>query len=393
MSTLGYDITVIGGGIVGATLASALSQTGFKVALIEARQPQAVAADDDFALRQSAVAPGPRRLLENAGIWQRIPGKRICSFTGMKVWEDDPDDMLFLEHTELGLPELGHIVENAIIVDAAWQTLEQVDIFCPALLSELRVEEQAAHLELEDGRELTSSLVVGAEGAGSPTRQAVGIATAGWDYGQRCTVGTVTPERHHRHIAWQRFLPSGPVAFLPLSDGRCSLAWHADAQVAGELAELDEEAFCQRLTEATEGVLGRIEHMGQRASFPLRLMHAQEYVRPRVALAGDAAHVVHPMVGQGINLGLMDAVSLVEVLTTARKRRVDPGNLTCLKRYQRARMADNMMMLGAADLCKRAYGSRNPLVNGLRRLALPGASRLTAIRRLMIRQAAGLSAS
>lgn len=393
MSTLEYDITVIGGGIVGASAASALSQTGFKVALVEARQPQAVAAEDDFALRQSAVAPGPRRLLEEAGIWQRIPGKRICSFTGMKVWEDNPDDMLFLEHTELGLPELGHIVENAIIVDAAWQTLEQVDIFCPAKLAELRVEEQAAYLELDDGRELTSSLVVGAEGAGSPTRQAAGIATAGWDYGQRCTVGTVTPACHHRHIAWQRFLPSGPVAFLPLSDGRCSLAWHADAQMAAELAELDDAAFCQRLTEATEGVLGRIEHMGQRASFPLRLMHAHEYVRPRVALIGDAAHVVHPMVGQGINLGLMDAKALVEILSTARDRQIEPGNLTYLRRYQRARMADNMMMLGAADLCKRAYGSRHPLVSGLRQLALPGASRLTAIRRLMIRQAAGLPVS
>lgn len=392
MTTLAYDITVIGGGIVGATLASALSQADFKVALVEARRPQTVAADDDFALRQSAVTPGPRRLLESAGIWQRIPGKRICSFTGMKVWEDDPENMLFLEHTELGLPELGHIVENAIIVDAAWQRLEQVDIFCPAKLAELRVEEQAAYLELDDGRELTTRLVVGAEGAGSPTRQAVGITTAGWDYGQRCTVGTVTPESHHRHIAWQRFLPSGPVAFLPLSDGRCSLAWHADAQVAGELAELDDKAFCQRLTEATEGVLGRIEHMGQRASFPLRLMHAQEYVRPRVALVGDAAHVVHPMVGQGINLGLMDASSLVEILIMARDRQVDPGNLTYLKRYQRSRMADNMLMLGAADLCKRAYGSQNPLLNGLRRLALPSASRLTAVRRLMIRQASGLSA-
>src|SRR5699024_3965132 len=196
----------------------------------------------------------------------------------------------FLEHTAMGIPELGHIVENAVVVDTAWQNLDRVKVYCPAMLDTLTVDSEAAHLVLDDGQEITAALVVGAEGANSAVRNAVGITTTGWGYGQRCTVGTITPERHHRHIAWQRFTPTGPVAFLPLADGRCSLAWHADEDVAEELAGLDDDEFCRRLTEASGSALGRIEHMGTRAAFPLKLMHAREYVRPRVALAGDAAH-------------------------------------------------------------------------------------------------------
>lgn len=391
MSRLDYAVVVVGGGIVGASLAVALSRSGFATALIEARQPTPVQPDDPFALRQSAVATGPRRLLENTGIWAHIPAARACHFTGMKIWEDNLDDMLFVEHTELGLPELGHIVENDAMVAAAWDELDAVDVYCPAKLAALTVDAQAARITLDDGRQLTTSLVVGAEGAGSPTRESIGITTTGWDYGQRCTVGTITPARHHRHIAWQRFTESGPVAFLPLADGRCSLAWHADAAVADELATLDDAAFCQRLSQASEEILGPVTQVARRASFPLRLMHANEYVRPRVALVGDAAHTVHPMVGQGINLGLLDVASLMHALEAGRKAGAEPGAMPWLKRYQRARMADNMLMLGAADLCKRVYGSRHPLVRGLRRLALPTASRLTPARQLMIRQATGMS--
>ncbi|AWN17803.1 UbiH/UbiF/VisC/COQ6 family ubiquinone biosynthesis hydroxylase [Salinisphaera sp. LB1] len=386
-----YDVAIVGGGMVGAVLAVALSDADFHVALIEARQPKPLDPEADYELRQSAIAPGPRRVLDNLGLWERVPAKRICAFTGMKVWQAGGDDELFLENTAVGLPELGHIVENALVVDAAWQAFEHVDVYCPARLAALAVDDNAARLTLDDEQEISAALVVGAEGANSPVREAAGIATTGWAYGQRCTVGTVTTAHHHRHIAWQRFTETGPVAFLPLSDGRCSLAWHADEALADELAALDHDEFCRRLTEASGGALGRIEHMGPRAAFPLKLMHAREYVQPRVAIAGDAAHVVHPMAGQGVNLGLLDVAELVAALEAGRTAGADAGELRYLKRYQRARMGDNMMMLAATDGLKRLYGSRNPLLRVLRGLAIGGASRLAPIRRIMISQAAGLS--
>lgn len=393
MSQPRYDVAVVGGGMVGAVAAVALSSAGFEVALVEAKQPPAFNPDDEFDLRQSAIAPGPRRLLDNLGLWERVAEQRICAFTGMKVWDAGHDAELFLEHTAVGLPELGHIVENALVVDSAWQALDGVDVYCPALLDALVIRDDAITLTLDDETELTARLVVGAEGANSAVRQFSGIQTTGWSYHQRCTVGAVTTERHHRHIAWQRFTETGPVAFLPLSDGRCSLAWHADDTLAAELAELDHDAFCERLSAASDHVLGRVTRMDSRAAFPLKLMHAERYVAPRVALIGDAAHVLHPMAGQGVNLGLLDVAELVEALEAGRRADADPGALAYLKRYQRARMADNLAMLAATDGLKRLYGSHNPVLRQLRGLAISGAAALAPVRRIMLGQAVGFSDS
>jgi 2-octaprenylphenol hydroxylase len=387
-----YDVAIVGGGMVGAVLAVALSRADFSVALVEAKRPPRFDSHKDYDLRLSAIAPGPRRVLENLGLWQAVERRRCCAFTGMEVWDAGSSAELFLEHTAVGLPELGHIVENQLVVDCAWQALTDVDVYCPAKLESLAVEADAARLRLDDDSGISAALVVGAEGANSPVRAAVGIQTTGWGYGQRCTVGAVTPERHHRHIAWQRFTETGPVAFLPLSDGRCSLAWHADDALAAELAELDHDAFCERLTEASAGVLGRIERMDSRAAFPLQLLHAREYCRPRVALAGDAAHVLHPMAGQGVNLGLLDVAELVGALEAGRAAERDAGDITYLRRYQRARMAENLMMMGATDALKRVYGSHNPLLRSLRQQAIGAASSLAPVRQIMIHHAVGLAA-
>lgn len=388
-----YDAAIVGGGMVGAVAAVALSQAGFEVALVEAKAPTPFDANAEYDLRQSAIAPGPRRLLDNLGLWERIAGERICAFTGMKVWDAGHHAELFLENTAIGLPELGHIVENGLVVDTAWQALDQVDVFCPGMLAGLTVEDDKTRLRLADETEITAALVIGAEGANSAVREAAGIDTTGWSYHQRCTVGAVSTERHHRHIAWQRFTETGPVAFLPLADGRCSLAWHADDALAAELAELDEEAFCARLSEASDYVLGHVTRIDTRAAFPLKLMHAERYVQPRVALIGDAAHVLHPMAGQGVNLGLLDVAELVHALEAGREAGVDAGALTYLKRYQRARMADNMAMLAATDGLKRLYGSSNKLLRELRGWAITGAATLAPVRRLMLQQAVGFSGS
>ena len=387
-----YDIAVVGGGMVGAVLALALSRADFSVALIEAQRPPAFDPASDYDLRLSAIAPGPRRVLDNLGLWAAVERQRCCAFTGMKVWDAGGAAELFIEHTAIGRSELGHIVENALVVDAAWRELNSVDVYCPALMDKLTIEADQARLALDDGTRVTAALVVGAEGANSPVRAAAGIQTTGWGYGQRCTVGAVKPEKHHRHIAWQRFTETGPVAFLPLADGRCSLAWHADDALADELKALDDDAFRARLTEASAGVLGTIERIDSRAAFPLKLLHAREYCRERVALIGDAAHVLHPMAGQGVNLGLLDVAELVAALEAGRAAGADPGALTYLRRYQRARMTENLMMLGATDSLKRVFGSPSPLLRRLREAAIGGAAALAPVRQIMIHHAVGLSA-
>lgn len=388
-----FDIVVIGGGMVGAVLAVALERAGFAVGLVEAKRPPAFDASGDYDLRVSAIAPGPRRLLENLGLWEPVAARRVSPYRGMRVWDAGGRALLEFEHSALGLPELGHIVENNLIVDAAWAALGGVRVFCPAMLKTLKVGADAASVELDDGRRLSASLVVGAEGANSPVRRLAGIPTVGWSYRQRCTVGSVTPEKPHRAIAWQRFTPTGPVAFLPLADGRCSLAWHADEPLADELAALDDATFCARLTHASDGVLGEIRSVGRRAAFPLRLLHAADYARERVALVGDAAHVVHPMAGQGVNLGLLDAAVLADVLERGREAGRDPGDAALLRRYQRPRKTENLAMLAATDVFKHVFGNRHPVAAFLRDRAIAAADGLAPVKQTMMRHAAGLAPS
>lgn len=386
-----FDVLVIGGGVVGSVLTVALAGSGFRVGLVEASRPQPMAEDAPFELRFSAISPGSRRLLANLGLWDALPGARIGPYYGMRVWQGDGPAMLAFEHTAVGLPELGHIVENRVIIDAAWAALGTTSTFCPAKLAGLEVDADCARVRLDDDRELSASLVIGAEGAGSPVRRLSGIQVAGWRYGQRCTVGNLRTEKPHQGIAWQRYIPTGPVAFLPLADGRCSLAWHADDALANELAELNHDDFCQRLTEASGGILGQIRQIESRASFPLQLMHATDYVHPRVAVIGDAAHVLHPMAGQGVNLGVMDIAVLVDTLECARDAGTDIGAMRGLRRYQRKRKVDNLTMLAATDVLKRVFGVDDALASRVRDRGIALTQAMAPLKQRMIHQATGLT--
>jgi 2-octaprenylphenol hydroxylase len=318
----------------------------------------------------------------------------VSPYRAMRVWDAAGSGSIHFDAADLGQPDLGHIVENRVTRLALWERLEgleTVHLLSPAGVAAMELGAAGPRLILEDGRGLDARLLVGADGRESRVREHAGIHTRGWAYDQHALVAAVRTQAPHRETAWQRFMPDGPLAFLPLRDGRCSIVWSTTPAEAERLLALDEPAFCEALTEASGGVLGEILDSGPRAAFPLRLQHAQGYVRPGVALIGDAAHSIHPLAGQGVNLGFLDAAVLAEVLCDVRAARRDWAGLPALRRYERSRKGENMAMLAAMDGFKRLFGSRNPVLATLRNLGLGMTDRLGPVKALFARQAMGLS--
>jgi 2-octaprenylphenol hydroxylase len=384
------DVAVVGGGMVGAALAALLADGGLEVAVVEARPPQPPGAEID--LRVSAIAPASRALLARLGAWPELAAG-ACAYRAMEVWDATGSGRTRFAAGEAGVPELGHIVENRAIQHALWQRLTgraQVHRLCPARVAGLLRGRETAQLELDDGRLVEARLLVGADGAASRVRAWVGLESVGWGYGQKTLVGNLRTAEPHRATCWQRFLPTGPVAFLPLADGRCSLAWHATTALADHLLGLDDAGFRAELEVASGGVLGAIVELGPRGAFPLRLQHALHYVRPRVALVGDAAHAIHPLAGQGVNLGFRDVVALGRVVLDAVAAGADPGDVGWLNRYERARLPDNGAMLLALDAFKKGFGSRAVPLRWARNLGLDAADRAGPLKRAVIRRAMGL---
>lgn len=386
-----HDIAIVGAGMVGTTLAAALHRAGFDVALVEAGHPVHYDPQDDYDLRVSALSAASQRLFQRLEIWPAIAAGRISPYREMHVWDSTGHGLLHFDAAELGLPELGHIVENHLIQQAAWNALDTVSVYCPARLSALEAHADGYQLKLQDQDPIEARLVVGADGADSRVRELAGIGTRGWAYEQRGIVCNVSTEKPHRHTARQRFLPTGPLAFLPLADGRCSIVWSADLVESEALMKLDDAAFRSRLDEAFGGELGAITALSQRAAFPLRMLHADKYVQAHLALVGDAAHVIHPLAGQGVNLGLLDVAALVQVLTEAKNQGRDIGELRVLERYERWRRGDNLMMVAATDGLKRLFGSTNPLLKFARNHGLGAVNAIAPLKNLFIRHAMGLA--
>lgn len=386
---LDFDVIVVGGGMVGAAQAAALGQAGFRVALIEVRQPPPFDPAADVDLRVSAISGGSQQFLASIKAWDAIARQRISAYESMQVWEQAGAGELSFSAADSGLASLGHIVENSLIIDALWQQLDTVEVICPARIAGLNLEESSAEIKLEEGRVLTSQLVIAADGGNSVTRELAGIGCYGWSYQQRGIVAHVQTQQPHQATAWQRFLPTGPLALLPLADGRCSIVWSASDALATELLDLDDAAFGQRLTEALEGRLGEVSVTSQRAAFPLRMQQAEAYCAPRLALVGDAAHVIHPLAGQGVNLGFGDAAHLLDVLQQTRQAGRDLGEHRRLRRYERARKAEDALMATATDGLNRLYASDNPLIQLGRRQGSRLVNLLTPLKSALIQQAAG----
>jgi 2-octaprenylphenol hydroxylase len=396
---------------------------GLRVAVVEAHAPPATWPADSVDARTSALTRGSEHILRNLCVWERMVAMRVSAYREMHVWDEAGFGEIHFDSAEIGEPDLGHIVENRVVQKALWDRLgeiETVERICPAQVAGLDLDGERPALMLGVGdpgepdsrpggrshrngaddlsagappsaRSLGAELVVAADGAQSALRAMAGLGTRGWAYDQHAVVAIVRPARHHRDTAWQHFLPTGPIALLPIDDGRCSLVWSTAPAHAAALEAMPDGEFCRAVTGATQARLGDILDTGPRAVFPLRLQHAENYVEPGLALVGDAAHAIHPLAGQGVNLGLLDAATLADVLAQARLRGRPLGAMATLRRYERARKGANLAMMGAMDLFKRLFSNDNAALSVARNLGLKATDIATPVKHAIMRRALGVS--
>jgi len=393
MTTTDYDIVIIGGGMVGASLACALADSTLNIAVIEGHEPPAEWPADSFDIRVSAITRASENLFRRLGAWDEMAALRVQPYQAMEVWDATGSGHIHFEAAELGEPNLGHIIENRVITRALLARLRRhhnIDYRCPARPKRLMLRSDHAQLQLDDGHLLQSHLIVGADGAHSWLRQQAGITVEERHYGQTAVVTTVQTERHHQDTAWQRFLPTGPLAFLPLPEGRSAIVWSTSAEEAERLLALDDDAFMAELGEAFEHRLGAVTAVGPRGAFPLKGRHAKEYVRPHLALVGDAAHTIHPLAGQGVNLGLADVEELAAVVLDAHRARRPIGSFKTLRRYERARRGDNLLMLDAMGAFKALFSNDTPGLCELRNLGLDLADHSGPLKHFFVARAMGL---
>lgn len=386
------DVAVVGGGMVGAATALALARAGFSTALLEARAPAAWSVEAELDLRVVGLAPSSLALLDALGVWTSIHEARASPYTHMHVWDAESGAAIDFDAAAEGRDRLGYIVENSLVQWTLWQALEAAGVrrLCPAEVTAFEPREDRIQLELADGTTLAASLLVAADGAASPLRQLAGIGTRGRDYAQRAVVAHVTTERPHESTAWQRFLPDGPLALLPLADGRSSIVWSLSEAEAQRMLALDEQVFLDELGLASDFRLGRIIATTPRAAFPLKLQLAQCYQADRFVLLGDAAHTVHPLAGQGVNLGLRDVAELRDTLLAARNAGHDIGAPHVLRRYaRRRRSADTLDALGF-DALARTYAWQSPALVAARGLGVRLLDHLAPLKQRISLHAAGL---
>src|SRR5450759_2429674 len=344
-----FDIVIVGAGLVGASFAMALRGAGLKLALVEAQTP--VAAGDTWDSRVYAISPGSAAFLDGLGVWKRLDRARICAVHEMLVHGDRAGALLQFSAYESGVPELAWIVENRQLQSLLWQGLEHqhnLELVCPDRCETLQLRDDAAELTLASGRPLRARLVVAADGMHSWARQAAGIAVEQKSYGQMGVVANFSCARAHHNTAYQWFRDDGVLAYLPLPGQRMSIVWSTPDAHAAELLALPADALCSRVAEAGKDALGKLDLLSPAMQFPLARLRAARLAAPRIALIGDAGHVLHPLAGQGVNLGFGDAGALARVLLKSELFR-DPGEICMLRRYECARAEDMLALAQAAE--------------------------------------------
>lgn len=387
-----YDVAIVGAGMVGATLASLLSRSGFSVALVEAIEPRAFDDADEVGLRVSAISPGSAAILEQAGAWKQVTSQRVRPYRRMQVEDGFELEPLLFDAPLFNMENLGWIVENELLQWSVWQIVSNgglVDTYCPDHLLGMEACGEYNRVLLNSDKEISASLVVGADGAASRARKLLGIQQDHYAYNQHGVVAVVGKKKPNPGVAWQRFLAGGPLAFLPLADGRSSIVWTRPSAEAQSLMAMDTDTFIGELETASSGWLGEITSCGPRAAFPLSMRLSESYASKRTVLTGDAAHVVHPLAGQGVNLGFADAAGLTELLVTARLAGGDIGSAAVLNKYNRWRRSESEAMAFGMHALRGLFGNEG--VSPLRRIGLAVVKNSWTVKDMFLQRAAGTS--
>jgi len=416
---LSVDIAIVGAGMVGAALAASLRNTGFSIALIDGQSSASLQRSvsqrnsvDDFEARVSALTLASQQLLDDVGAWQYLSTEQVMHYQKMHVWDQLGTAKIDFNAAELYQDALGAIVENQSVVSSLHKSLvgqanvsnffgrklETIALLEPCCNEQSNDEQSNDEhiLSLDDGQTIRCKLLVAADGANSRIRSWANMPTREWDYQHHAIVATVKTANKHAKTCWQRFSETGPIAFLPLQDSQdseqfCSIVWSQEPGRAKYLMSLCDDEFTSILAHEVESSLGVVEAVSRRFSIPLRQRHAKSYTKPGIVLMGDAAHVIHPLAGQGVNLGFKDVAVLSEILQLADKQDLSVNHQVLLRRYQRQRQGDNLLMMGAMEGFKRLFGQKDPLVRMIRNVGLNWVDKQTFIKNQIAKHAMGLS--
>lgn len=395
-----FHIVVVGGGMVGACVAALLAGDAelkhLRIAVLES-SPPSVPDDSDVDLRVSAVSRASERILSAIGAWQSIPQTFLSPYSEMVVWDESArphgSGSIHFSASASSEASLGHIVENRRIQHAIYESKSfRRTTLLRAALRSMQKDVDGVELELSDGRRVSCGLVIGADGVDSQSRSLAGLESHGRGYEQAAFVTHVRTEHPHQSTAWQRFRKDGPIAFLPLADGRSSIVWTTQPEHAAELVSAEASAVGAQIENAIDGIFGKVELAGPRGSFPLRWAHADSYCTDRFVLIGDAAHAVHPLAGQGVNLGFMDAAALVEILSEAAGSTSPEsvlGERRLLRRYERWRKSENSIALGLIDGLNHLFTNADPLRRWVRTLGLSIVDKASPLKHMLMRRAMG----
>lgn len=393
-----YDVIVLGAGMVGLVTANLCALQNLRVAIVDPQLP-ATWQKDKYDLRCSAISKRSENILKTIGVWNKITDHRASPYSRMEVWDALSTGEIQFDAAEVREANLGYIVENSLIIQCLWEKLlelaaqdnKHVSRFVPNSPIRFMSDTDQVVLHLADGKVLTAKLLIGADGGNSWLRSSAGIKTKGWDYKQHALVATVETEKAHDATARQCFLKDGILAFLPLTDPQLStIVWSTTKEKADALSSVNDADFCEELAYAFDYRLGKIIRIEERRAFPLMMQHAERYIANRIALVGDAAHVIHPLAGQGVNLGFYDAEVLTEVLKKAMQARHDIGQTLLLRRYERARKGHTIGMIAGMEFFKQAFGGKTSLLEGLRGLGINMVNSSKFLKKKLMQQAMGL---
>ncbi|WP_063652519.1 FAD-dependent 2-octaprenylphenol hydroxylase [Aliivibrio fischeri] len=388
------DIAIIGGGMVGLTVAAALENSGLRIAVIESQLPEEELASLPD-IRVSAISRASENILNNVGAWQGVLSRRAAPYTLMRVWEQDSFAKIEFEAEDIAQHNLGHIVENRVIQLSLLDKIskqENVTLLAPERCTNIMFGESEAWINLESGKAITAKLVVGADGANSWLRNQLDIPLTHWDYGHSALVANIRTVDTHNATARQIFRPEGPLAFLPLGEPNLSsIVWSLDPLQAEDLVSMPEDDFNKRLTTAFDNQLGLCSVEGARQAFPLKMRYAKDFVRERAVLVGDAAHTIHPLAGQGVNLGLADAAALAETILALQNESKDIGLKVNLRSFERWRKAEAAQMIASMQGFKELFSGSNPVKKFIRGVGMSLTNELSPVKDECLKRALGLS--